>query len=181
MQLFDFLKILSAEKFPFKLNYIEWSNTIEITVNTFAEIEVYNFNDDGIFNHITLNKQAKTEDKAAIIKKINKLVKRPENAWVDAAKDLAIRFIHPYKFTGIDNQPYEVTGLLPDFGNGKGVLITSRKDSDEACIMAGASNEYATTGLNPTHYDKYNRTKFIETLSEWGWIGIGEKPDWMNV
>jgi len=80
---------------------------------------------------------------------------------------------------GIDNLEYEATGLLPDFGHGKGVLITSRKDDDEVFIMADLTNDYHLTCLNPVYYDNYNRENIVETLAKWGWIGKTEKPNWL--
>ena len=64
--------------------------------------------------------------------------------------------------------------------NGKGVLITGRKTDKEAIVMADLKGDYFSTGLNPRYYDKYERESFIETLSDWGWIGKNEKPKWIN-
>jgi hypothetical protein len=98
--------------------------------------------------------------------------------WLKAAEDLGIKFISPYKFIGVNNQEYEVDGLLPEFGYGKGVLITSRHTDDEAVTMADISNDYMLTGLSPKYYDTYDRKHLIDTLPEWGWIGK-EKPNWL--
>jgi hypothetical protein len=108
------------------------------------------------------------------------LSKSSESAWIEASKDLGFRFIHPYKFTGLDGKDYEVDGLIPDFGYGKGALITSRKTDEEAILMADLTNDYLISGLSPRYYDKYDREIIIETLSDWGWKGEEQKkPDWI--
>ena len=46
--------------------------------------------------------------------------------------------------------------------------------------MADLTNDYLMTGLSPIYYDNYNRDNIIGTLSDWGWIGSSEKPDWLK-
>ncbi len=180
MKLFEFLDIISKEKFPFRLEYEEWSGNVKVIVDTFAGIEEYCFDENGVTELTEFQEIKSTEDISKIESKIGDLKNRPEKAWIEASKDLGIRFIHPYKFTGLNNEEYEVTGLLPDFGNGKGILITNRKSDEEAVIMADMTNDYGVTGLSPRYYDKYDKESFIETLSEWGWIGDEtKKPDWI--
>ena len=179
MKLFEFLDIINKEKFPFKLEYQDWSGNVIVTVDTFSKIQEYSFNKDGISELIEYREELTTEDKSKINSIIKGLIDRPKKAWIDAANDLGIEFIHPYSFIGTNGQEYQVTGLLPDFGNGKGVLITDRKTDEEAIIMADLNGDYFSTGLNPRSYDKYERESFIETLSDWGWIGKGKKPEWI--
>ena len=180
MTLFAFLKLVNKEKFPFRLEYEQWSGNVKVFVDTFSGLEVFSFDENGVVEFLEYHETIVTEDLSVIKSKINGLINRPEQAWIDAAKDLGIRFIHPYKFLGSNNVEYEVTGLLPDFGSGKGVLIADRKSDDEAVLMADLSNDYGMTGLSPRYYDKYDRDSFIQTLSEWGWIGDeSEKPDWI--
>jgi hypothetical protein len=121
-----------------------------------------------------------TEDRTIINQKIDGLINRPLNAWINASKDLGIEFIQPYFFTGIDGENYKVTGLLPEFGSGKGTIIISRKDGERADLMAELTNDYFMSALNPTYYDKYNRELFVDTLSDWGWIGKGDPPEWIH-
>jgi len=180
MKLFEFLKILNKEKFPFQLEYQDWSGNILVKVETFSNIEIYSFNEDGIFDHTEYIESNTTEDENVIIAKITDLINRPERAWIDASKDLGIEFIHPYIFKGLNDVEYEVTGLLPEFGFDKGVIISTRKSDEEAVLMADLANEYLMTALNPNSYDKYDRALFIETLNEWGWIGKGKKPIWIK-
>ena len=181
MKLFEFLKIISKEKFPFRIEYQDWSGYIKVVVDTFTALEEYCFDENGVTVLTGFQEKASTEDMAKIDTKIRELINRPERVWIEAAKDLGIRFISPYQFIGLNGKEYEVAGLLPDFGSEKGVLITNRKTDEEAVIMAELENDYIMPGLNPYYYDKYDRERFIETLSDWGWIGEKQKqPDWIK-
>lgn len=181
MKLFKFLETISEEKFPFRLEYQNWSGKVKVIVDTFTELQEYCFDENGVTEFIEFQEKEPTEDVAEINSKIRELINRSERAWIEASKDLGIRFIYPYKFTGLNGIEYEVDGLLPDFGYGKGVLITSRKTDEEACIMADLTNDYHMTGLSPCCYDKYDKSLIIRTLSDWGWIGEEQKkPDWLK-
>ncbi len=181
MKVFEFLELVSKKKYPFHMEYEDWSGNIKVVVDTFTGIEEYCFDENGM-TEITEFKEIKTtEDLNYVTSKIKDLKDRPEKAWIEASKDLGIRFIHPYTFFATNGEEYKVTGLLPDFGTGKGVLISDRKTDEEAIIMADLTNDYSTTGLSPRYYDKYDRELFIETLSEWGWIGEEKnKPEWIE-
>jgi hypothetical protein len=180
MKLFDFLKLLTKEKFPFKIEYLDWCENIKVSVDTFSKTEVYEFKEEGLVEYSELVQTLTIEEPDFMTAKVQNLIDRPLNTWVQAAADLGIKFISPYPFTGIDNRVYEATGLLPEFGHGKGVLIVTRRDDeDTVTTMAELVNDYFLTSLNPASYDTYNRARIIETLSDWGWIGAGEKPDWL--
>jgi len=181
MKLFEFLGIINKEEFPFRLEYQSWSGNVKVIVDTFNGLEEYYFNENGVTQFTGFQEKKYTENIAEINSKISDLIDRPERAWIEASKDLGIRFIHPYKFTGLNGEEYEVAGLLPDFGRGKGALITNRKTDEEANIMADLTNDYFMSGLNPCYYDKYDRECFIDTLSDWRWIGEKQKkPDWIK-
>ena len=181
MKLFEFLEIITKEKFPFRLEYQDWSGYIKVVIDTFTGLEEYYFDENGVTGLTEFQEKEPIEDMAKIDTKIRELIDRPERTWIEAAKDLKIRFIYPYKFIGLNGEEYEVAGLLPDFGSGKGVLITNRKTDEEAVIMASLTNDYFMTGLNPYYYNKYDRERFIETLSDWGWVGEKQQqPDWIK-
>ncbi len=181
MTIFDFLAVLSKEKYSYKIEHIEWSNSLKVTVDTFSKIEIYEFNEGGVTQYTELLEASNTENKKTIFDKIQDLENRSSRMWAEAAVDLGIAFISPHKFTGVNGEEYEVDGLLPEFGFGKGVLITSRHTNEEAVFMAEQSNEYMMTSLSPRYYETYNRQHIVETLSEWGWIGQGNKPEWVLI
>lgn len=178
MKLFEFLEKMSHEKYPVKLNYVEWSGCIEVEVDAFSERWIVSFDNDGFVDFSILKEIDVPNGENEL--ELNSLLNRPQQAWKDAAKDLDIEFISPFKFVGSDGLEYEVTGLLPQFGAEKGTIITSRKDTDEAIAEAEKLDGYYGSGLSPRYYDKYNRKAFIETLIDWGWRSTEEKPEWIK-
>ncbi len=104
-------------------------------------------------------------------------------AWKAAAADLGIRFVCPFVLESGGTR-YVCTGLLPDFGGSKGTLVCSRFDPipDDVNVYDIADNEgYYTSGLNPRTYETYERSRFVETLDDWGWFGAGTAvPSWFG-
>ncbi len=47
MKLFEFLERVTKEKFPFQINYIEWSGCVDVDVNAFTERWIVSFDEDG--------------------------------------------------------------------------------------------------------------------------------------
>jgi hypothetical protein len=43
MTVFEFLKVISEEQFPFTVEYVEWSKSLKVTVDTFSKTEIYYF------------------------------------------------------------------------------------------------------------------------------------------
>jgi hypothetical protein len=102
-------------------------------------------------------------------------------AWLDARDDLGIRVVHPFEFETPSGRRATTVGVyLPDFGSPLGTLLLCRFDADELDELADET-EYFSSGLSPDHYEPYNRERFIETLSDWGWYGPNEKtPSWYD-
>lgn len=119
MKLFEFLEKMSHEKYPVKLNYVEWSGCIEVEVDAFSERWIVSFDNDGFVDFSILKEIDVPNGENEL--ELNSLLNRPQQAWKDAAKDLDIEFISPFKFVGSDGLEYEVTGLLPQFGAEKGL------------------------------------------------------------
>jgi hypothetical protein len=185
MSIFELIKILNEEKYPYELlPGPNWFDSIIVRVDTFRNIEEYEFTADGIYRYTKYLESIeittdKSEDKNVILEQFQSLINRPVKAWQTAAKDLGIEFITPYLFHGKDGQEFVATGLLPEFGFGKGTLITDRKTDESVRIIAELSNEYNLSGLNPRYYDIYDRELYIETLSDWGWISKEDPPKWL--
>ncbi len=177
MTLAEFLKRIRKEKFPFTLKTPGKSGRVEVQVDAFFEkwtvafmegeyAEYAVFEDDGL---------KAVENPPGI----DDLFDRPERSWQKAAEDLGIRFVHPYMFTA-GGKKHRLTGLLPQFGGKKGALISSRKDAEESRKAAENSGDFFISGLNPYHYDRYNRELFIQTLNDWGWSAKGPPPEWFS-
>jgi hypothetical protein len=175
MKLLEFLKRVSKEKFDIQIKYFDSTSSVEVQVDAIYEKWVVSFDESGDFSsYMRYELATDAEDPDALFG----LFDRPQKAWEEAARDLGIAFIGPYKFS-VNGDWYSVTGLLPDFGSEKGTLIMTRKDDDEAIHMASAA-EYYTSYLSPYSYDRYDRDQFIETLTDWGWFGKGKPPAWFK-
>jgi hypothetical protein len=92
-------------------------------------------------------------------------------AWRTAATELGIRVTAPYQM--------EATGtsitwcaLVHDFGYPAGTLVLTMHD--RPLHPAG----YGVSLVNPELYGAYDRTTFVETLEDWGWVGAGTPPAW---
>jgi hypothetical protein len=101
-------------------------------------------------------------------------------AWIDASRDLGIRYFYPFTFTIKDGRSVTTTGgWLPDFGSPHGTLLGTRFDPDWVSDME-EQTDYYLSGLNPLHYEPYRREVYIETLNDWGWFGAGAPPSWFS-
>ncbi len=179
MKLFEFLAHMSEEKFPLRLNYREHIGCVDVEVEAFSERWIVSFDEDGFIDFVIYKDIDAVENEDVSL--LASLFNRPQKAWLDAAKDLEIEFISPYAFIGSDGEKYQITGLLPQFGGSNGTLITSRKDSEEACFEASKLKGFHSTGLNPRYYDKYDREHVIAALKDWGWNSKAPKPEWYSV
>ncbi|HFQ4994762.1 TPA: hypothetical protein ACGUUK_004551 [Vibrio vulnificus] len=178
MKLFEFLERITKEKFPFQINYIEWSGCVDVDVNAFTERWIVSFDENGFIDFRIFKDIGAPDNENAELLEL--LFNRPQQAWLDTSKDLSIEFVSPFKFMGSDGKEHEVTGLLPQFGSKYGTLIVSRKDDDESVFESTKLVGYYNSGLNPIYYDKYDRSRFIETLKDWGWVSEKSKPDWLG-
>ena len=101
-------------------------------------------------------------------------------AWIDASRDLGIRYIHPFTFTTRDGRRLTTTGgWLPDFGGPQGTLLLTRFDPDWMDVD-DSEVRYYSSALNPRGYEPYRRPRYIETLNDWGWFGASAPPPWFT-
>ncbi|MDX2022642.1 MAG: hypothetical protein SF187_20570 [Deltaproteobacteria bacterium] len=102
-------------------------------------------------------------------------------SWLDAADDLGIRVVHPFRFTTASGIAAETVGVfLPDFGCKDGMLLTCRFDPDELYELVD-DTPYRTSGLSPRYYEPYSRRRFMQTLADWGWFGPeDQRPQWYD-
>jgi len=100
-------------------------------------------------------------------------------AWRSAAADLGIRFESPFRFE-YRATVYWCSGWLPDFGGPTGTIIAGRDTVDDFLDAADGAGYY-TSGLNPLHYETYDRKLFVETLNDWVWYGDpSQSPPWFS-
>jgi len=104
---------------------------------------------------------------------------RAAQAWRMAAVDLGIRFESPFAMQH-NGSVYWCAGFLPEFGGPQGAIIASRHSHDDVFDVAEALGFYAS-GLNPYYYEIYDRSRFVETLNDWGWFGDpSARPSWFT-
>lgn len=98
-------------------------------------------------------------------------------AWDEAAKDLIIKIESPFLLETHDKRTIKYGLLIKNFGSNLGTLILTIDYMIEA--DTARENGYYCSGLNPDSYRKYNRAKFIETLTDWGYFGFKKNtPAW---
>jgi hypothetical protein len=175
MKLFEFLKRASKEGFGIQIKYFDSTSSVEVHVDAFYEKWIVSFDRSGDSDGYMRYKLEVDNDDP---EELNGLFGRPQKAWEDAAKDLGITFIGPFRF-GAEDDWCCVTGLLPDFGSEAGTLLITRKDDDEVSSKASATNYYCSY-LSPYSYDQYDRDRFMDTLNDWGWFGKGKPPAWFK-
>src|SRR5947209_2661130 len=101
-------------------------------------------------------------------------------AWIEARRDLGIRYIHPFTFKTKDGRRFTTTGgWLPDFGGPRGTVLLTRFDP-ESMDESVDDADYYSSGLNPECYEPYQRERYIETLNDWGWYGKETPPSWFG-
>lgn len=98
--------------------------------------------------------------------------------WLVAAADLGIRVEAPFELRTDDGRVATCAAWLPDFGGPRGTVLASRFAPDWAPEAAAAAGYY-TSGLNPAHYEPYDRARYVAALTDWGWYGDAEaRPSW---
>ena len=96
------------------------------------------------------------------------------NAWLEAADDLGIRVVAPFRLVTGDGEVW-FEAFIPDFGGPKGTIAGS---IENPVPNSRQQLGYFPSDLGPS-YRGYVRQFFIDTLNDWGWFGEeGKKPRW---
>ena len=98
-------------------------------------------------------------------------------AWAIAAADLGIRVAAPHAVPDRFGQPIEFVALVEDFGAANGTLVWYMPDPLPTKRLAPRF-AYFVSVLNPNLYYDYNRARFIDLLTAWGWTGDSSPPAW---
>ena len=141
------------------------------------EIWTVDFMDDGRLSAeaYRLTSEKPITDPSAL----ESLFGRMARSWSEAALDLGFRFESPFTFYAPSGRTRSCAGYLPDFGGRRGALIVSREDPIDAAEAAEELGYYVSA-LSPRYYERYDRTRFIDTLSDWGWFGSADAPSWLR-
>jgi len=181
MTIFEFLKILNEQNYDFELKYDKICS-IEVLVHSPFGIEIFTFSEEdgkSIVDGVVIYKEhTRIDDNSELTQQIEKLINPVQKVFKQAAKDLNIRIEMPFIMKEIDGEKYSTTAYLPDFGEGKGVLICLMNENIESLILEEMSKEYFISIISPTGYCEYNREDFIASLVDWGWNGKGNPPEW---
>lgn len=97
-------------------------------------------------------------------------------AWLNAATDLGIRVVAPFRLKLGRNESLMYEAHIVDFGGPKGIIVglIERDHTGDVRCRHG----YGSSDLSP-EYRKYKRELFIDTLNDWKWFGQkGGEPSW---
>lgn len=160
--------------------YRSWSRRlgggVVVYVEAGAERWEVEFGSDGPEIEVFLNDSLRVHREPSAL---DDLFGRALRAWEDAASDLQIRFEPNAVVRSNDGRVAKCCGRLLDFGSPDGILVVAREDGDAVYELADEIGAL-TSGLNPRYYDRYERARFVELLSEWGYFGPAElKPAWL--
>jgi hypothetical protein len=100
-------------------------------------------------------------------------------AWKQAAADLGIQFTSPFVFTGPDGSGHEYLGLVHQFGQRIGAVI-SVVDEPSMRLPNPQGDDYFWSVLGPA-YLNYERQLFVDTLNDWQFSGsAADRPSWYS-
>ncbi len=99
-----------------------------------------------------------------------------QESWRECARHLGILVAAPLTLVRPEGEL-----LLPifvaSFGNAKGTIVFLL-DSLEEEVTAASELGFYVSQVNPSGYSAYDRSRFVETLDDWGWFGTTAPPPW---
>jgi hypothetical protein len=94
-------------------------------------------------------------------------------AWREAAEDLGVEVVLPYRLDG----RVDFVALVRDFGGPKGMLVLASWDEGKA--EAATQHGFGYSCMDSPFYETYNRERFVEILTDWTWTGNPTaRPAW---
>lgn len=95
-------------------------------------------------------------------------------AWQEAANQLGFRIEAPATVILQTGEAIEIEGFLSDFGSINGAYLVSNETKRHLLRDSGmwVSQLFES-------YQFFSADLWIETLSDWGWFGPGNRPDWL--
>ncbi len=99
-------------------------------------------------------------------------------AWREAATDLGFQFTSPFTITASDGHRFEALGLVHQFGETIGTLISAEPAAEP---YPPVGDGYGVSYLDPSAYGRYDRAEWIEMLDDWGfWGEAPAAPTWYS-
>lgn len=97
-------------------------------------------------------------------------------AWATAASELGIRVTAPHVVRDRFGATIEFVAHVLDFGTAGGTLVWYMPEPLPTARLPFAVFFIST--LNPDLYFDYDRDRFVDLLTAWGWTGSGDPPAW---
>ena len=174
-KMMEFIARLDSEKLSYTLKRTPYGEGVTVLVDAHCEWWEVSFWLGGEVETVVYDGRPPEPNPESAL---DGLFDRCSKTWQRAAQDLGVELVTPFTFVGKDGSSYSCAGLLEWFGGQKGTLIVSHKDDYEVSD-AGYAVGYCISALSPLWYYRYDRARFIETLSDWGWFGGDEnRPSW---
>lgn len=108
---------------------------------------------------------------------VSRMDEQISDAWLQAAADLGIRVVAPFKLVSESGELERFEAHVLDFGGPKGT-VAGNQDSVYRHNELRERLGYHPSNLHPP-YRIYARQLFIDTLNDWGWFGEpGKEPSW---
>ena len=106
------------------------------------------------------------------------------DAWRTAGRELGLEVVAPFVFM-VGGRTHQCLAWVPNFSHQRGIVVAGTAPPDfwtDAQLAKDAASEgYGFSAVNVVCYKRYDRERFIETLTEWGFTGPSEKrPKWLT-
>jgi hypothetical protein len=99
-------------------------------------------------------------------------------AWLRAARELDVEVVAPHTLVVPSGAIVEIEAFLPHFGGPKGTAAVALHD-DQRCKLAANTGPFIS--LLAESYRAFERSRFQETLDDWGWYGpTARRPAWYS-
>ena len=97
--------------------------------------------------------------------------------WQRAASELGFEVVAPFRLDTAAGT-FEYSFLVRGFGNSEGTVVVlgnSSKEQRHAAAESGFACSSWSDGDEP-----YDASSIIDVLRDWGWIGEGSPPPWIE-
>ena len=99
-------------------------------------------------------------------------------AWLTAARELGVEVVAPHTLVLPSGATVEVEAFLPHFGGPNGAAAVALQDG-QRCELAANAGQFIS--LLAESYRAFERSRFQETLDDWGWYGpTARRPVWYS-
>jgi hypothetical protein len=103
-------------------------------------------------------------------------------SWQQAASDMGLEIVSPFRLQMPDNREIEFEVLLKNFGAKNGMLLVSNYSKIEKVMSIILEMGYGCSVLSPSLESyRYSREDYEDVLADWGWSGpAADEPTWLK-